>query len=334
MTQYVIRRFMAMIPVLIGVSILVFSFVHLIPGDPAVALLGERATQENIAYLRNKLGLDKPLYEQYLIYMKRTLTGDLGDSIRGNISISGEFKNRFPATVELSIAAMIVAVVVGIPAGVFSAIYRNSPIDTTTMFVSLLGVSMPIFWLGLLLIWFFALILGWVPTGGRLSVEIELQKITNLFLLDSLLTGNTRAFVDALKHIILPAIALGSIPLSIIARMTRSAMLDVLGQDYVRTARAKGLKEQVVIMRHAMRNAMMPVITVAGLQVGRLLAGAILTETIFSWPGIGKWVFDSIGARDYPIVQSMTLTITLIFVFINLAVDISYAFLNPRIRYQ
>jgi peptide/nickel transport system permease protein len=334
MTQYIIRRFLSMIPVLIGVSILVFSFVHLIPGDPAVALLGERASTENVAYIRQRMGLDKPLYEQYFIYMKRTLSGDLGDSIHGNIPISAELKNRFPATVELSIMAMILAVLIGIPAGIFSAIYRNSIIDTLTMFGALLGVSMPVFWLGLLLMWFFALILGWFPTGSRLSIGVELQKITHLYLLDSLLAGNMAAFFDALKHIALPAVALGSIPGSIIARMTRSAMLDVLGQDYVRTARAKGLAERVVVVRHALRNALMPVITVIGLQVGGLLSGAILTETIFSWPGIGKWVFDSISGRDYPIVQSMTLIITLIFVFINLLVDVSYAMLNPRIRYQ
>jgi peptide/nickel transport system permease protein len=202
------------------------------------------------------------------------------------------------------------------------------------MFWALVGVSMPIFWLGLLLIWFFALILGWFPTGSRLTVGVELNNITHLYLLDSLLTGNLPAFFDALKHIFLPALALGSIPLSIIARMTRSAMLDVLGQDYVRTARAKGLRETAVVLRHALRNAMLPVVTVVGLQVGSLLAGAIMTETIFAWPGIGKWVFDAISGRDYPIVQSVTLVITLIFVVINLLVDVSYAFLNPRIRYQ
>jgi peptide/nickel transport system permease protein len=323
-----------MLPVLIGVSILVFSFIHLIPGDPAVALLGERANEENVARVREQLGLDKPLYEQYLIYMKRILSGDLGTSAFGNKSVSIELKSRFPATVELAIAAMIVAVLIGIPAGIFSALYRNSLIDTVTMFWALVGVSMPIFWLGLLLIWFFALILGWFPTGSRLTVGVELNNITHLYLLDSLLTGNLPAFFDALKHIFLPALALGSIPLSIIARMTRSAMLDVLGQDYVRTARAKGLRETAVVLRHALRNAMLPVVTVVGLQVGSLLAGAIMTETIFAWPGIGKWVFDAISGRDYPIVQSVTLVITLIFVVINLLVDVSYAFLNPRIRYQ
>jgi ABC-type dipeptide/oligopeptide/nickel transport system permease component len=391
--QYILRRLLTTIPVLFGVSILVFSFVHLIPGDPAVALLGERATEENVARMREQLGLNDPLYVQYvrfligkvsfvrisedMTYTTRSgdtcieledgivckssgitwqskqsdltcsriganmichlggvLWGDLGHSIRGNIPVSLELKRRFPATVELSVVAMFIATLIGIPAGVFSALYRNSPIDTATMLGALTGVSMPIFWLAILLMWLFGLILGWFPTGSRLSVGVELHKITNLYILDSILTGNGEALIDSIRHIILPAVALATIPLSITARMTRSAMLEVLGQDYVRTAHAKGLAPRVVVVRHAMRNAMMPVVTIIGLQIGSLLAGAILTETVFSWPGIGKWVFDAISGRDYPIVQSVTLIITVIFVLMNLLVDISYAFLNPRIRYQ
>lgn len=397
MFRYIIRRILSTIPVLFGVSVLIFSFVHLIPGDPAVAILGERATDENVERIRDQMGLNDPLPVQYvrfligktstywiteemeyttrrgqacveldgaesiicqsdetgdwehrqnpdlvcsragpmaLCHIGGILWGDLGKSIHGNIPVSMELARRFPATAELALVAILIAVMVGIPAGVFSALYRNSPIDTITMLGALTGVSMPIFWLGILLMWFFGLILGWLPTGSRLSTGIELESITNLYILDSILTGNWTAFWNALSHIILPAIALATIPLSIIARLTRSSMLEVLGMDYVRTAHAKGLHNRTVVVRHAMRNAMMPVVTIIGLQLGSLLAGAILTETVFSWPGIGKWVFDAITGRDYPIVQSVTLIITLIFVGMNLLVDISYAVINPRIRYQ
>ncbi len=395
MFRYILRRALSTIPVLFGVSILVFSFIHLIPGDPATALLGERATQESLERLREKMGLNQPLHVQYTRFLVgdmrfvritddnsyttrrgescveidgpsntvcRTegkwqgrqrqdmtcnklgsllvchrggvLWGDLGNSVKGNIPVQLELKRRFPATIELAVAAILIAILVGIPAGVFSAVYRNSPIDTATMLAALAGVSMPVFWLGILLIWLFGLQLGWFPTGGRLSTGVRIESITNMYLLDSLLTRNWKGFWDALRHLVLPAMALATISLSIIARMTRSSMLEVLGQDYMRTARAKGLAPRVRIMRHGMRNAMMPVITIIGLQFGSLLAGAILTETIFSWPGIGKWVFDAIGARDYPIVQSVTLIITVVFVMINLLVDISYAFFNPKIRYQ
>jgi ABC-type dipeptide/oligopeptide/nickel transport system permease component len=394
--QYIIRRILATIPVLFGVSVLVFLFIHLIPGDPAVAMLGERATEENVARMRQQLGLDDPLPVQYVRFLfgetsfvvanednsyttrrgeqcveidgaanvacrnpegkwtgqqnaemtcnriasymvchdNGILWGDLGRSIQGNIPIGKELQRRFPATAELAIVAILIAVIVGVPAGVLASLKRNSFVDTATMFAALAGVSMPVFWLGILLMWLFGLQLGWLPTGGRLSPDVELETITNFFLLDSILTRNWEAFWDALRHVILPSIALATISLSIIARMTRSSMLDVLGQDYMRTAQAKGLARGTQIRRHAMRNAMMPVVTIIGLQFGGLLAGAILTETIFSWPGIGKWVFDAIGARDYTIVQSVTLIIAFTFVLVNLLVDISYAWLNPRIRYQ
>jgi peptide/nickel transport system permease protein len=262
------------------------------------------------------------------------LWGDLGNSIHGNIPVAMELKRRFPATVELSMAAMFIAVLIAIPAGVLSALKRNSLIDTATMMGALIGVSMPIFWLAILLMYVFGLVLGWFPTGGRLSVGIHIDHITGLYLVDSLLTRNWEGFKDALSHLVLPSIALATIPLAIIARMMRSSMLEVLGLDFVRTARAKGLREKTVVTRHVMRNAMLPVVTVIGIQLGSLMGGAILTETVFSWPGIGKWVFDAISGRDYPIVQSVTLLIAIIFVLVNLIVDISYAFLNPRIRYD
>ncbi len=396
MFQFIIRRVLATIPVLIGVSLLVFSFIHLIPGDPAVAMLGERATEDNVARMREQLGLNDPLPVQYVRFLfgqtewvvvgeenayttrrgeqcveidgaahvacrspegkwigqqdqevtcnrvaslmvchdNGIMWGDLGRSIQGNIPIGKELQRRFPATIELALFAITIAVLLGIPAGVLASLKRNSLVDTATMFAALAGVSIPVFWLGILLMWLFGLQLGWFPIGGRLSPDVELDTITNFYVLDSILTRNWTAFWDALRHLVLPAITLATISLSIIARMTRSSMLDVLGQDYMRTAQSKGLPRSTQVRRHAMRNAMMPVVTIIGLQFGGLLAGAILTETIFSWPGIGKWVFDAIGARDYAIVQSVTLIIAFTFVLVNLLVDISYAWLNPRIRYQ
>jgi len=266
--------------------------------------------------------------------MSKVLRGDLGRSILSKRPISDEIRVRFPATIELSICALAVALVVGVPAGMISATRRNSIFDNVAMVGSLLGISMPIFWLGLMLNWLFAVQLGWLPSVTRLDAAIELQRITNLLILDSLLTGNAEALLNAVQHLILPAIALGTIPMAIIARMTRSAMLEVLEQDYVRTARAKGLKERVVITRHALKNALLPVITIVGLQVGVLLSGAVLTETIFAWPGIGRWLYLSILSRDYPIVQGMALFITVLFLLVNLLVDVSYALVDPRIRYE
>ncbi len=334
MTRYFVRRVLETIPVLIGASIIVFLLIHLIPGGPEAALLGERMSDENVARIRENLGLDKPLYEQYFIYVGKLLQGDMGHSIAGNIPIAGELKQRFPATMELAIYALVLAVIVAIPLGVVSAVKRGSWIDTFTMIGSLIGISMPIFWLGLLLLWIFGVQLGWLPFIGRLSTNVEIETITGLHTIDAILTGNWSALGDAAKHLILPALTLSTIPIAIIARITRSAMLEVLHMDYIRTARAKGLQESVVIRRHALRNALLPVVTIVGLQFGSLLAGAVLTETIFSWPGIGRWLFNSIVGRDYPIVQSVTLAITMIFVVVNLLVDLSYAWLNPRIRYE
>lgn len=454
MLNFILRRVVQTIPVLIGISLLVFLFIHMIPGDPAIALLGERATPDALERIRTQLGLNKPLllnlpydveyvcpeghdgnvidllvtvipsectrqasykdgwsvlrtqesraveairvvepgtpnestevitelpralrligvrtleeldlqpgeaveYEtyngtitiidqssselfsdlfdsQYFSFVGRILRGDLGQSVHGNISISTELARRWPATIELSIAALLISIVIGVPIGILSAIRRSSWIDTLSMFIALIGVSLPIFVLGLLLIYMFSVHLSWLPSGQRLT-SMTFQPTTNLLLVDAIIQGNGPILVDALQHLIMPAIALSTIPLAIIARITRSAMLEVLYQDYIRTARAKGLHEQLITVRHALRNAMLPVVTVIGLQMGSLLQGAVLTETIFSWPGIGKWIYEAIDGRDYPIVQSVTLVVAIAYVAINLAVDILYGFLDPRIRYQ
>jgi len=333
MIQYIIRRLVEEITVLLGVSILVFMLLRLIPGDPAIAMLGERATPEKIAQVRERLGLNRPLPEQYVIWMSKVLQGDFGNTIRGNVPVANEIKNRFPATIELSLAALTIAVLVGLPVGIISALNRNSIIDTVSMFSALFGVSIPIFVLGLLLIFFVGVRLDLLPFIGRLDIDIELEKVTGLNTVDALITGNGKAFINAVKHLILPAVTLATIPVAIIARITRSAMLEVLNQDYIRTARAKGLANYQVVMTHAFRNALLPVVTIIGLQLGTLLSGAVLTETIFSWPGIGKWLFDSIQGRDYPTVQAITLLIAVIYVGVNLGVDVLYAVIDPRIHY-
>lgn len=334
MVSYIIRRLLSLIPTLLGVSIIVFLFLRMIPGDPALALAGEHATEANVQRIREEFGLNKPLHEQYFTYMGKVLRGDLGTSVLSRRPISDEVRARFPATVELSVCALAVALIVGLPAGIISATKRNSIFDNIAMVGSLMGISMPIFWLGLMLNWLFAVRLGWLPSVTRLDSGIELQRITNLLVVDSILTANPEALINAVKHLILPAVALGTIPMAIIARMTRSAMLEVLEQDYMRTARSKGLVERVVIVRHALKNALLPVMTILGLQVGVLLSGAVLTETIFAWPGIGRWLYLSILSRDYPIVQGMALFITVIFLVVNLLVDLSYAVVDPRIRYE
>jgi peptide/nickel transport system permease protein len=334
MTSYIIRRLLSLIPTLFGVSIIVFLFLRMIPGDPALALGGEHATEATVERIREEFGLNESLPKQYITYMGKILRGDLGRSILSKRPIADEIRVRFPATLELSVCALILALVVGLPAGIISATKRNTPIDNIAMVGSLLGISMPIFWLGLMLNWFFAVQLGWLPSVTRLDASIDLQRITNLIIVDSILTGNAEALLNGIKHLILPSIALSTISMAIIARMTRSAMLEVLGQDYIRTARAKGLIERVVTVRHALKNALLPVITVLGLQVGVLLSGAVLTETIFAWPGIGRWLYLSILSRDYPIVQGMALFITALFLVVNLLVDVSYALVDPRIRYE
>jgi peptide/nickel transport system permease protein len=333
---YIIKRLLGLLPVLLGITLLVFCFLHLIPGDPAVILSGERATPEQLAALRDKLGLNQPLPLQYLTFLKNLIRFDLGTSIISGISIAAELRVRFPATLELSIAAMLVALAIGIPAGIFAAIRRNSWLDNLTMTGSLVGVSLPVYWLGLLLIYLFAVNLHWLPASGRISIDAgySFKPITGFYMLDALLRLDGAALKDILAHLILPALALGTIPLAILVRIIRSAMLEVLSQDYIRTARAKGVPEFWVILKHAFKNTLLPVSTIIGLQFGTLLGGAILTETIFSWPGIGSWIYDGILARDYPVVQGGVVFVATAFVLINLLVDISYAFIDPRIQYK
>jgi len=333
-TQYALRRALTVIPVLLGVSILVFGFIHMIPGDPALTMLGERATPEKVAEVRQRLGLDRPIYHQYLIYLGKIVRGDLGISIVRGDPVFTDLMRRFPATVELATSAIFLALLFGIPIGIVSAVWRNSVIDSLSRVWALVGVSMPIFWLGVMLAWFFGVQLRWLPTGFRLDSATDFRSWSNFVVLDALLQRNWAVVWDALRHLVLPAVALATIPLAVIARMTRASMLEVLSRDYIRTAEAKGLPQAAVILRHALRTALLPVMTVVGLQVGRLLAGAILTETIFSWPGIGLWVYESIESRDYAIVQGASLFIAVIFVTVNLVTDLLYAVADPRIKYD
>jgi peptide/nickel transport system permease protein len=332
--RYALRRGLTVLPVLLGVSVLVFTFIHMIPGDPAVTMLGERATPEKVADVRARLGLDRPLWEQYVLYLGRVVRGDLGVSIVRGDPVLADLLRRFPATVELAAAALALALAAGIPIGIASAVWRNSWIDTLARLGALTGVSMPIFWLGLMLAWFFGVELGILPTGFRLDSGTAFTPWTNFVILDAALQGNGPVLADALRHLVLPALALATIPLAIVARMTRASLLDVLSREFIRTAEAKGLSQTAVVLRHALRNALLPVLTVVGLQVGHLLAGAILTETIFSWPGIGLWVYESIEARDYAIVQGASLFIAVIVVVVNLATDLLYATVDPRITYE
>lgn len=334
MRRYAVRRSLTVVPVLLGVSILVFGFVHLIPGDPAVTMLGERATPEKVREVRARLGLDRPIHEQYLLYLGNVVRGDLGVSIVRGDPVLGDLLRRFPATVELAAAAIVLALLVGVPVGIVSAVWRKSLVDSLARVLALIGVSMPIFWLGVMLAWLFAVELRLLPTGARLDSAVEYEPWTHFVVVDALLQRQWSLAADALRHLVLPAVALATIPLAVIARMTRASMLEVLSRDYIRTADAKGLPRPVVILHHALRNALLPVLTVVGLQVGSLLAGAILTETIFSWPGIGRWVYEAIEARDYPIVQGASLFIGVVVVVVNLATDLLYAAVDPRIKYD
>ncbi len=336
MGRYILKRLFQLIPVLLGISLLVFAFLHLIPGDPAVTMLGDRATPDALERLRERMDLNRPLPLQYFSFLGNLLTFDLGTSIFTGVPISKEIMLRWPATFELSVVAMLIALVIGIPAGVIAAVRKNSAVDNLTMSASLLGVSMPVYWLGLLLVYLFAVNLQWLPPSGRIGINVgyDFEPITGFFIFDALIQGNFKALGDVVSHLILPAVTLSTIPLAIIARITRSAMLEVLSQDYIRTARSKGLKEFWVIGKHALKNAMLPVVTIVGLEFGTLLGGAILTETIFSWPGIGKWIYEGILQRDYPVVQGGVVFVAFIFVLVNLLVDISYAFLDPRIQYK
>jgi len=334
MLTFILRKIGVIIPTFIGVTLIAFTFIRLLPGDPVLLMAGERGmSEERHARMMAEFGYDKPIIVQYGSYLKDLFHGDLGTSIITKKPVFEEFMTLFPATVELSIFAMFLAVMIGLPVGMLAAVKRGSPFDHTVMAAALTGYSMPIFWLGLLLIVFFSGILGWTPVSGRISLIYFFEPVTGFMLIDSLISGQEGAFGSALKHLILPSIVLGTIPLAVIARQTRSAMLEVLGEDYIRTARAKGLPPSRVIGLHALRNALIPVITVIGLQVGVLFAGAILTETIFSWPGIGKWMVDSIFRRDYTSVQGGLLLIAVIIMVVNLLVDLLYGLINPRIRH-
>jgi dipeptide transport system permease protein len=334
MFLYFLRKLGVIIPTFFGVTLVAFIFIRTLPGDPVLLMAGERGmSEERHTALMAELGFDKPVIVQYGLYLKQLVSGDFGTSITTRKPVLDEFMTLFPATAELSLCAMIIAVFFGLPAGMIAATRRGSVFDHTVMTGALAGYSMPIFWWGLLLIIFFSGILGWTPVSGRISFLYYFEPVTGFMLIDSYLSGQEGAFSSAISHLILPAIVLATIPLAVIARQTRSAMLEVLSEDYVRTARAKGLGPQRVIGLHALRNAMIPVITVIGLQVGVLFAGAILTETIFSWPGIGKWMVDSIFRRDYSAVQGGLLLIAAIVMFVNLAVDLLYGLINPQIRH-
>ena len=336
MLKFVLRRFALLVPTLLGVVALVFFMIDLSPGDPARIMLGERANPEQLEKLRAELGLDQPLGRQFLLYLGRVVQGDLGKSIVTQRPVTDELRALLPATIELAVTATLFASAAGIVMGVAAARKRNSWVDYSTTTAALVGVSMPVFWLALVLIMIFSVALDFLPTGGRMNVRLYFQPITNFFLLDGLILWlrgeGSQVFVTALRHLVLPTIALGTIPLAIIARTTRSSMLEVLKQDYVKTARAAGVPERRVIYRYALRNALLPVITVIGIQFGVLLSGAILTETIFAWPGVGKWIYHSISARDFPAVQGGILFISFFFVMINLIVDLLYSVINPRIR--
>jgi len=334
MLRYLVRRLLLLIPILLGVSLLIFFWIRALPGSPAESLLGERATPALVQVYRHRYGLDKPVYVQYWSYLKTTASGDLGVSVASRRTVVAEIKARFPATVELAVAAMIFAVTFGVPLGFFAAKRYGSAFDHASLVASLIGISIPIFFLAIILKYIFAIRLGWLPSVGRISITNDAKHPTNFYILDAIITRDWATLGDVIKHLILPAIALGSIPLAIITRITRASVLDVQNEDYVRTARAKGLPPQTVDRRHVLRNALLPVTTIIGLQTGLLLSGAVLTETIFAYPGMGSWLRDAIFNRDYPVLQGGILFLAVVFVFVNLIVDLSYAFINPRIRYS
>ena len=334
MLRFILTRLTLVVPTLIGITVMAFFLIRLVPGDPIETMAGERGIDPaRHEQLRHEYGFDRPLYVQYGVYIARLAHGDLGRSISTSTPVAEEFATLFPATLELAIAAILFAVLLGLPAGILAALKRNTILDHGVMGVSLAGYSMPIFWWGLLLILLFSVQLGITPVSGRIDVLYYIEPVTGFLLIDTLLSDESGAFRSALSHLALPAIVLGTVPLAVIARMTRSAMLEVLGEDYIRTARAKGMPPRRVIWLHALRNALIPVVTVIGLQVGVLFTGAILTETIFSWPGIGKWLIEAIGRRDYPVLQGGILLIGIVVMAVNLAVDLTYGFINPRIRH-
>ncbi|HJP08302.1 MAG TPA: ABC transporter permease [Arenicellales bacterium] len=359
MLQYIIRRLLVAIPVLIGILLVTFVLARLIPGDPCKAILGEKATVEVCERFTREHGLDKPIVVQFAIYAKDILRADFGESIRFSRPVSQILVERLPMTIELAVGGLILAILIGVPLGLISAMRHNTGTDVATMIVANIGISMPVFWLGLMLAYLFALVLKgtpfWLPPSGRLSAGLIsipfyevwgwqltagttwtkfMEFISNHFVFNALITGNWKIFKDAVQHLILPVIALCTIPMAIIARMTRSSLLEVLGRDYIRTARAKGAIERRVLMRHALRNALLPVVTILGLQMGGLLSGAVLTETVFGLAGVGRMLFEAITARDYPIIQAFTVVIAVSYMLINLIVDVSYAFLDPKVRLE
>ncbi|KTS17351.1 peptide ABC transporter permease [Methylobacterium indicum] len=334
MLRFLLTRASLVIPTFLGITLVAFFLIRLVPGDPIETMAGERGIDPaRHAELRAEYGFDKPLLAQYGIYLERLAHGDLGRSISTKEPVIAEFASLFPATIELGICAILFALLVGLPAGILAALRRNSVFDHGVMGLSLTGYSMPIFWWGLLLILLFSVQLGWTPVSGRIDVQYFIEPVTGFLLIDTLLSDESGAFASALSHLVLPAVVLGTVPLAVIARMTRSAMLEVLGEDYMRTARAKGLPAWRIVGLHALRNALIPVVTVIGLQVGVLFTGAILTETIFSWPGIGKWLIEAIGRRDYPVLQGGILLIGAVVMAVNLIVDLAYGLVNPRIRH-
>jgi peptide/nickel transport system permease protein len=330
--RFIVRRLMLLLPILLGLSLLVFLWIRALPAGPAQSLLGERATPETIRQIEEQYGLNEPIHVQYWSYLKTVGSGDLGTTIRTRRPVTDELKERFPATIELTFAALLFATLLGVPLGYVAAKRYGTWVDHSSLVVSLIGISIPIFFLAILLKYVFAVKLGLLPTVGRISVLIDLEHPTNFYLIDALIAGDPEAFWDVSKHLILPAIALGSIPLAITARITRAAVLDVQNEDYIRTARAKGLPPRTVDIRHIFRNALLPIVTIIGLQMGLLLSGAVLTETVFAFPGMGTWLVEAIRQRDYAILQGGILFVSVVFVLVNLLVDISYALINPRIR--
>jgi peptide/nickel transport system permease protein len=332
MLRFVVRRLLLLLPILFGLSILVFFWVRALPGSPAEGLLGERATPELIAAYRERYGLDEPIYKQYWSQLQSWAHADFGTSAASHRQVTDEIKDRFPATAELSLAALLFAIALGIPLGFFAAKNYGGLVDHASLFISLIGISIPVFVLGIILKYIFSVRLGWLPGTGRIDVTLTVDHPTGFYVVDAILTRDWATLKDVLKHLVLPAIALGSIPLAIVARITRAAVLDVQNEDYVRTARAKGLSTLIVDRRHVLRNAALPITTIIGLQVGLLLSGAVLTETIFSWPGLGRWLAEAIFNRDYSVLQGGILFVAFVFVFVNLLVDVVYALINPRIR--
>jgi len=333
MLEYIIKRVVALIPVLLGITLLVFLAMHFVPGDVAQTLIGEKGGHEEVVKLRHELGLDRPIYVQYGLFLEHAMTGNFGLSYQTLEPATSMVMGAFPVTIQLSFVAILFSILIAIPAGIIAAVRQYSVFDNVLMGGAVLGISMPVFWTGVLLMMLFSLRLHWFPFTGIVSNGISLRTVTGFQLLDALITGNWRAFGDVLRHLVLPGIALGALPMAIIARMMRSSLLEVLGKDYVNTARAKGIRERVVIWKHALRNALLPVVTVVGLQFGNLLCGAILTETVFAMPGIGRLAVTSILFRDYPVVEALVLFTALAVVVVNLLVDVSYAYVDPRIRY-